>query len=594
MPLLTVFAATPEIRHGIDAAQLQPHRHAHAEARRLRDVEAPIGVEIRRVCAIQLQALLVREEHRHACAVLAVVKDLLCLVSGGVEVHLRRAEHRALSAAHIIAIYGARRGEARERVECLRVRPLAAEAARAAQPRQRDFPQRLARPAEELHRAAGVLEIRADELVAHEVHALERVRGLRDDFLPVRPLRLRRVDGDDAATRSLQVRVEPEHAAIVVHEAVVGVEVIEQLHHRGIRSREVTVVDPVPRVRALPDADDQKPPVIRDAATKAPVRLIAPLVNEHVVILRRADLMEIELLELVHPLQRITGLGRVITRVVEALPVLGPAHAAELHPLQMIPQIRARAHVAHLPLVPVRPARRKAVSHQVPVLAQLVAGERHRAVGRKFVGVEQHARGRLQSVRHVEHALVLQAIILGEKVAPALLERDAVALKVPQLREPLLEPHALGDLVQVMVSHLVLGRDPRLRLRRVVILQPAIRISHLRPVVIVHDVLREGFWIGEAGAHFAFVDGRRRSVAGQPRAHGEEHSQWPEERMFHACAHVAGNAERSKRSKRHACADVLLRRSSCPLTSWPSVPPASPTPPPPRNPPATTSPCADT
>jgi len=60
MPILAVFAAAAQVRHGIDTTKFEPRRHAHAEARGLRDVEAAVAVEIRRVGAVKLQAFPVR------------------------------------------------------------------------------------------------------------------------------------------------------------------------------------------------------------------------------------------------------------------------------------------------------------------------------------------------------------------------------------------------------------------------------------------------------------------------------------------------------------------------------------------------------
>ena len=71
VPRLAVLAAAAHVGVGVDEALLEQREPRRAEGRRLDDVEAAVGVEQRRVGAVELQPFLVHEEHRDLRAVLA-------------------------------------------------------------------------------------------------------------------------------------------------------------------------------------------------------------------------------------------------------------------------------------------------------------------------------------------------------------------------------------------------------------------------------------------------------------------------------------------------------------------------------------------
>ena len=176
--------------------------------------------------------------------------------------------------------------------------------------------------------------------------------------------------------------------------------------------------------------------VLRHLPAETPVLVIVPLINQFVVRLRRADPVIVKFLEIIY-LGHLRGFGGLIeTAVVKALIVLRPRRAGEFHPLQIVAQILAGPHVAHLPFLPIRTGRGQSVGHEIAVVADGEAGQRHRAVGGKFVGIEQHDRFGVERRERVEHALVLQPVVPTEEVAAALLERRAVTLVIPELRQP--------------------------------------------------------------------------------------------------------------------------------------------------------------
>src|SRR5262249_17301830 len=127
MPLLAVFGPAPQIRLRINAAHLHPDQITDRKRRRQRDAETAVAVEQRRILTVELQALFARDEHRHARAILAVVKDLLGFVIGRIEIALRLAIDLALARLHVVAINGRRRGEAGESVKGFGVFALPAE-----------------------------------------------------------------------------------------------------------------------------------------------------------------------------------------------------------------------------------------------------------------------------------------------------------------------------------------------------------------------------------------------------------------------------------------------------------------------------------
>src|SRR5262249_6938191 len=97
----------------------------------------------------------------------------------------------------------------------------------------------------------------------------------------------------------------------------------------------------------------------------------------------------------------------------------------------------------------------------------------------------------------VDDALVLEAVVLGEEVAPPLERRQAVLLVVPELGEPPADARAGGDAVEVGEGQPVLGRHPGAGLRRVEVLEPAV-----------------GAGDGDAGGGVAGVGARRGGVGG--------------------------------------------------------------------------------
>ena len=114
MPLFSVFSPAAKIGHGIHAPHFHPGDATHAEAWCDGNVEAAVAVQQRRIVAVQLQAFLVSDEHRHLRAVFTGVKDLCGFVVVLIELHGRFAIQLAFAGDHIVAIGCWWRGEAAE------------------------------------------------------------------------------------------------------------------------------------------------------------------------------------------------------------------------------------------------------------------------------------------------------------------------------------------------------------------------------------------------------------------------------------------------------------------------------------------------
>ena len=207
--------------------------------------------------------------------------------------------------------------------------------------------------------------------------------------------------------------------------------------------------------------DDQILAVVGHVAVELPLLLVGPLVDEDVLGLRRAELVEVELLEVVRALQvsrpsRARGTGRSRS----PMPSLVHEARRELDPLEMVVAILAGGHVADLPLGPVGAGRGEAVGEQLAVLAEPRPRERDGAVLGQRVGVDQQLRLAVELVGGVEDALVLEPRVARVAVDRAFLAGDAELLVVPERGQPLLDGVALGDLLKVAKGDLVLGLDP--------------------------------------------------------------------------------------------------------------------------------------
>ena len=486
VPLAAVLAAAAEIRNRERAAELEPRREDRREPRRHRSVEAAVAVEERRLRAVARRALAVRDEHRNARAVLRGVEDLLDLVAGRVEVDLGAAELGGLSGREVESVDRRRlvvRGEA---VEGLAVAATPAETTGCSDARQLDLAHERAVGAQHADERPHILQVLGEDEVADHARALEHLRLLGHE-LAQRLQALADIERDDAAARRLEVGGRVEGRAVVSDDRPLVRKRADDLARLRGWIAEIADEEQVLRIGAFVDRDDEVASVLRDACAEAPGRVLGPREDERVLPLRRAEAVVADLVVEVERLELLARLRLGEAAVEEALLVLRPRCAGELRPADLVGQDRARRDIHHAPAGPVGSGLALREGKQVARIGERHASERDGAVLRPSVRVEQDARLAVERILDVDDRLVLEAVVLGEDIARALLRRRGVARIVEQLLEPRADRAALGDRREERVGDLVLRRDPRgdLGVDADIVLEPAVRVGDLRAVVVV-------------------------------------------------------------------------------------------------------------
>lgn len=79
VPLFAVLTAAAQTRHRVNAAHLHPHDRRHPEPRRQGDVETAIAIQVRRVLAVELDALF--RGDKRGIRVPSLLGAKTCLVS---------------------------------------------------------------------------------------------------------------------------------------------------------------------------------------------------------------------------------------------------------------------------------------------------------------------------------------------------------------------------------------------------------------------------------------------------------------------------------------------------------------------------------
>src|ERR1041385_2467096 len=155
--------------------------------------------------------------------------------------------------------------------------------------------------------------------------------------------------------------------------------------------------------------ESQTPGKLVGRWAEAPVGMIGPLIDEPVGCLIGAKLVVIDFLVVVGGEQGIgTGGGFGVAAVKKARAVVRPRRAGEFDPLQVVGAVLPARHIAHMEFLPVRAAPRRAVDEQRTVIREGERRQRHGAVGRQRVWIEQRLRLCRQRALHVEHRLILQ------------------------------------------------------------------------------------------------------------------------------------------------------------------------------------------
>ena len=356
MPGLAVLAAPAQVGHRIDAPQIQPVGHRHAEARGQAHVEAAIAVEDGRVAAIKLEPLAVADDERHPGAVLAPVEALL----GDVILWLERRRRGAIEAdgptLWLELIEGGRLGVILEAEVEGGIILLAAKTADAAEARQRHLAHPLALMVELLDPGGGIHHVLGKQVAAAAVHP-QHLRALGDEIAPVLGARVGGIHRHQPAVGGIPVGQQVKRAALVVHQAHVRLQIPLHRQQRRVLLAQILHVEAVAG-GGVRRRDEQEAVILGDGRPHVAV-LLGRDGAEHqpVILLRRAEPVEVELV-LIGPGRQLAAIRLVIARVEEAL-VAEPADAAELHVLERRLQRLLALHVHQVDLAPVAASQRQ-------------------------------------------------------------------------------------------------------------------------------------------------------------------------------------------------------------------------------------------
>jgi len=298
VPGFSVLPSPAERRMGVDAAVLEQDDDGRIEGRLHADVEPAVGGQVGRTRAVERQALAVDDEHRNPGSILARVEDFLGFVVLGTETDLASAEYFGHARGDVVLENGRRIGERREGVKNGRVVPPAPEPAGRSELRERDIPDE--RPVEGVltELRVGVLEIAAEELSPGRAGRGQDLGLLGNDVFPLCRRGIGRIDQDDPVVRGADVGVDQEFRPDVVHDAAVAVESRDENLEFRVLVRERFPADFVPR-SALGEVEEGIGQVLADVQSLVDQGMLGVLIDQHILFLGVAELVEKDLLEFV-------------------------------------------------------------------------------------------------------------------------------------------------------------------------------------------------------------------------------------------------------------------------------------------------------
>ena len=365
VPGFPVFPAAAQIGDRVDPALVDQHEVGRIERGREGNVEAPVPRQQHRPPAVRRQPFAVHQEHRHLRAVLRGVPHLCRLVLRGIDPPLARAERRQRLRREVVAIVCRRIDEGAEADEHLVVFGASADAGDRADRRQIDRAGRPPGEIEEPDAVAGVLQVRRDERAVDEERRRQLVGRFRN-HLHRRHVGPRGIDPDNPAAGRAVVGSEEETRLVSriesrgLDERVRGREPREQRRRRTSRLVTVQQIDFALVAGPFEGRDDDPPIVVADLDAEDRFAFGGLVEDERVALLRVAEAMVVDLVEVVL-VPRFHRAGLREPRVVEPGAVFHPRDRHELRPLQAVGPIGAALDVADEDLLPIAAARREPV-----------------------------------------------------------------------------------------------------------------------------------------------------------------------------------------------------------------------------------------
>ena len=480
VPRLAELPATAQVRHREHAAVLDPERRARREERPDADVEPAVAGEEGGVAAVEADAVPVRDEHRDLRAVLGRVPDLLDLDVLAPDRHLEARPHIALPASGLIAVDRGGLGQRAEGEERLVLAPVPAHAAHGPEAGQRQLTQQLPVGLVDAEPRRDVLEAVQEELASGQGHVRDHRRALRDQLLPAFAAWVGEIDRHHPAPGRLPVRKEVEPVGgDGAGEA--RVEVVHDRHHRRALPEVLDVDVDLRPGRTVLGLHLQPMPVAGDADVDV---LLGPVsLAEDLFILRDGGAHRVA--EHPRPLLRLPA-------VVGRRPIGRERHSLVAGAGKRVGQVAARVDVHEADLDLVLAAVPDAVGEHPAVERDVLEAHRDAVIGAQAVGVQQHLVGRLRPRPHVQHEQVLIGFPLREEGSPAAHEGHADRVDLDELREPALGAVASGKGSEHRIGVGVLRGDPLAGRRRVLVLEPAIRVRDLDSAEGLHDGVAAG------------------------------------------------------------------------------------------------------
>src|SRR5260221_11134837 len=114
-----------------------------------------------------------------------------------------------------------------------------------------------------LHFMMGIVHVGHHKLVVDHDYKIHYIILLGNKLLPVRPLWMLEINGNDTAAWSIQVGLDIEDGAIVDNQVIGGVGLVQQANERAITSY-LAVVESILRLVSMPDVQHQVGPPARE------------------------------------------------------------------------------------------------------------------------------------------------------------------------------------------------------------------------------------------------------------------------------------------------------------------------------------------
>ena len=145
-----------------------------------------------------------------------------------------------------------------------------------------------------------------------------------------------------------------------------------------------------------------------------------------------------------------------------------------------------------MPGVPVGAAIGERVGQQLAVGARHPLRQRDGGVVAFAIGIDEHARRRIERIGDVQDALILRAVVAHEEIFAAFALRNAEALVGPQLLEPFTQPRTLRQALEIGLRQRILRGHPVARCLRSRHLRTSDTDRHAHAVIDVDHVAARG------------------------------------------------------------------------------------------------------